>query len=135
MSGSTANRSGSADAVTLAAERRRLVQEKTVKLTDLGYDGWFEEHSAALLQPGQSLARVMAVDRGAFLVRNKEAETYAELAGKFRFAVEAAGDLPCVGDWVCVQCHASAAPPSFIASSRERRFYAVSGPARQWIVK
>jgi ribosome biogenesis GTPase / thiamine phosphate phosphatase len=79
-------------------------------LTALGFDGWFEQHSAPLLQPGHGMARVTAVDRGAFLVRNQDAETYAELAGKFRFAVEAAIDLPCVGDWVCVQCHASGGP-------------------------
>ena len=79
-------------------------------LTALGFDGWVEQQSAPLLQPGQSFARVTAVDRGAFLVRNQEGETYAELAGKFRFAAEAASDLPCVGDWVCVQCHASGGP-------------------------
>ncbi len=81
-----------------------------MKLSDLGYDSWFEQRSSALLQPGYSLARVTAVDRGAFLVRNQEGETYAELAGKFRFGVEAAIDLPCVGDWVCVQCNASGGP-------------------------
>ena len=81
-----------------------------MELTALGFDGWFEQRSAAVLQPGHSVARVTAVDRGAFLVRNQGAETYAELAGKFRFAAEAAGNLPCVGDWVCVQCHASGGP-------------------------
>ncbi len=81
-----------------------------MELTALGFDGWFEKRSAPLLQPGQSLARVTAVDRGAFLVRNQDAELYAELAGKYRYAVEAAPDLPCVGDWVCVQCHASGGP-------------------------
>jgi ribosome biogenesis GTPase len=79
-----------------------------MELTALGFDGWFEEHSASLLQPGYSIARVTAVDRGAFLVRNQDAETYAELAGRFRFAVESAVDLPCVGDWVSVHRHASA---------------------------
>jgi ribosome biogenesis GTPase / thiamine phosphate phosphatase len=81
-----------------------------MELSALGFDGWFEQHSAALLQPGHSIARVTAVDRGAFLVRNQDAETYAELAGKFRFQVEVAVDLPCVGDWVCVQCPASGGP-------------------------
>jgi ribosome biogenesis GTPase len=81
-----------------------------MELTALGFDGWFEQRAAALLQPGHSMARVTAVDRGAFLVRNQEAESYAELAGKFRFAAGAAGDLPCVGDWVCVQGHASGGP-------------------------
>ncbi|MDZ4200421.1 MAG: GTPase RsgA, partial [Kiritimatiellia bacterium] len=76
----------------------------------LGFDNWFEQRSADILQPGQSLARVTAVDRGAFLVRNQDTETVAELAGKFRFAVESAIDLPCVGDWVCVQRPASDGP-------------------------
>lgn len=81
-----------------------------MELTTLGFDGWFEQRSAALLQPGHSIARVTAVDRGAFLVRHQDAETCAELAGKFRFAIQSAIDLPCVGDWVCVQCHASGRP-------------------------
>lgn len=81
-----------------------------MKLTDLGFDGWFDEHSASLLQPGHSLARVTAVDRGAFLVRNQDAETYAELAGKLRFAAASANELPCVGDWACVQGHTSGGP-------------------------
>ena len=81
-----------------------------MELAALGFDDWFAQHSAALLQPGHGIARVTAVDRDAFLVRNQDVETYAELAGKFRFAVEAVGDLPCVGDWVCVQRHASGGP-------------------------
>lgn len=79
-------------------------------LSALGFDSWFEQRSAALLQPGQSIARVTAVDRGAFLVRNQDAEACAELAGKFRFAVQSATDVPCVGDWVCVQRQASGGP-------------------------
>jgi ribosome biogenesis GTPase len=81
-----------------------------MELTVLGFDDWFEQGSAALLQPGHHIARVTAVDRDAFLIRNQDAETYAELAGKFRFAVETVSDLPCVGDWVCVQYHASGGP-------------------------
>jgi len=81
-----------------------------MELTDLGFDGWFEERAALLRQPGHSVARVTAVDRGAFLIRNRDAETHAELAGKLRFAAESAIDLPCVGDWVCVQGHASGGP-------------------------
>ncbi len=83
---------------------------QTMNLADLGFDGWFEHRSAALLQTGYSIARVTAVDRGAFLIRNQDGETYAEIAGKFRYVVEAAIDLPCVGDWVCVQCHSSGGP-------------------------
>ena len=68
----------------------------------LGYDDWFASHACAMLPEGQSVARVMTVDRGAFLVRDERDETVAELSGKFRFEAEAIPDLPCVGDWVCV---------------------------------
>ncbi len=81
-----------------------------MNLTDLGFDGWFEQHCTSLLQPGHNVARVTAVDRGAFRVRHQDAEPYAELTGKFRFAIESAIDLPCVGDWVCMQCHGSGGP-------------------------
>lgn len=45
----------------------------------------------------------MTVDRGAFVVLDERAEIAAELSGKFRFAVASSPDLPCVGDWVCVE--------------------------------
>ncbi len=81
-----------------------------MELTDLGFDHWVEAHSAALLSSGQCLARVTAVDRGAFLIRTRDGESHAELAGKFRSDVEATIELPCVGDWVCVQGHPSGGP-------------------------
>ncbi|HSA18360.1 MAG TPA: ribosome small subunit-dependent GTPase A [Kiritimatiellia bacterium] len=74
-----------------------------MELTSLGFDSWFEERVAGLLPPGRCLARVTAVDRDAFLIRDPDGERYAELSGKFRFTARSAGDLPCVGDWVCAQ--------------------------------
>jgi ribosome biogenesis GTPase / thiamine phosphate phosphatase len=71
-------------------------------LQTLGYDDWFAARANAMVQDGQNVARVMAVDRGSFLVRDERGEIPAELSGKFRFAVESSPDLPCVGDWVCV---------------------------------
>ena len=81
-----------------------------MELTALGFDSWFEQRCVSILQPEQRMARVTAVDRGAFLVRDQDGETSAEISGKLRFAVESAADLPCVGDWVCVQYHASDGP-------------------------
>lgn len=72
----------------------------------LGYNDWFSGHAAAMLQPGQKVARVVAVDRNACLVRGEGPEMSADLSGRFRHAVESSPDLPCVGDWVCIQ-HAS----------------------------
>ena len=51
-----------------------------MELTALGFDGWLEQNSANVLQPGHGIARVTAVDRGGYLVRNQDAETYAELS-------------------------------------------------------
>jgi len=78
-----------------------------MKLIDLGFDHWFEAHAAESRKSGQDIARVTAVDRGAYLVRNECREITAELAGKFRFRTESSADLPCVGDWVTVQYHNS----------------------------
>ncbi len=76
-----------------------------MELSDLGFDQWFQSHAGDLRQEGRDIARVSAVDRGAYLIRNLTKEVPAELAGKFYFQVETSIDLPCVGDWVTVQYH------------------------------
>jgi ribosome biogenesis GTPase len=81
-----------------------------MELTTLGFDGWFHEHAAGVLRPGRCVARVTAVDRGGFLIRKPDTEIHAELAGKLRFAIQSPVDLPCVGDWVCVQWSSSGGP-------------------------
>lgn len=79
-------------------------------LKELGFDEWFEEQAAEFLHPGFCLARVTAVDRDAFLIRGPDREVYAELSGRLRFQIESAVELPCVGDWVCVNRPASDGP-------------------------
>ena len=79
-------------------------------LRDLGFDNWFERQAEDLLQAEQSLGRVTAVHRDAFLVRNEDGETFAELTGKLRFSAQSSMDLPCVGDWVCVQYYTPGSP-------------------------
>jgi ribosome biogenesis GTPase len=74
-----------------------------MKLSDIGFGPWFEGRVGELRQEDQHIARVSAVDRGAFRVRNERGEVPAELAGKFYFRVESSVDLPSVGDWVTVQ--------------------------------
>jgi ribosome biogenesis GTPase len=53
--------------------------------------------------PGLSVARVTAVDRGRYLIRDEQGERPAELTGRLQFVAESSTDLPCVGDWVCVR--------------------------------
>ena len=57
-------------------------------LQNLGFSDWFSGHAAEILQPEQNVARVAEVDRDAYIVRDDEQETHAELAGRFRFAIE-----------------------------------------------
>ena len=101
-----------------------------MELTALGFDRWFEERAANVLRPGQSVARVTAVDRGAFLVRGLQEEVPAELAGRFRFSAASAVDLPCVGDWVCVQEPASDGPALIHAVLPRRSFLRRKSPGK-----
>ncbi len=71
-----------------------------MKIRDLGFDQWFEDHSAEFSQEGFSFARISAVDRGSYLIRNESGEVPAELTGKLSYQIESPMDLPCVGDWV-----------------------------------
>ncbi len=89
-------RNADSDVGVPSNERRKMT------LQALGFDDWFDSYTNDILQPGQSVARVMTVDRGAFIVQDERGETVAELSGKFRFDAESSPDLPCVGDWVCV---------------------------------
>ena len=76
-----------------------------MKLIDLGFDHWFEEHVDDMRQEDQGIARVSAVDRNSYIIRNELREIPAELAGKFYFRFESSVKLPCVGDWVTVHYH------------------------------
>ncbi len=76
-----------------------------MELSDLGYDGWFQERRDCLRRPDCDVARVTRVDRDRYLVRNNLSEVQAELTGKMLFGAASSQDLPCVGDWVLVQYH------------------------------
>src|SRR3989339_94549 len=76
-----------------------------MKLIDLGFDPWFEAHLDDIRHEDQGIARVSAVDRNSYIIRNELREIPAELAVKFYFHVESSFELPCVGDWVTVQYH------------------------------
>jgi ribosome biogenesis GTPase / thiamine phosphate phosphatase len=76
-----------------------------MKLSDMGFEQLFQSYAGDLRQQCRDIARISAVDRGAYLIRNQTGEVPAELAGRFYFQVESSVDLPCVGDWVTVQYH------------------------------
>lgn len=99
-------------------------------LSALGFDEWFRERTSDLLQPGYSIARVTAVDRGSFLIRSQDAEIRAALPGKFRFAAHSATEVPCVGDWVCVQGHGSGGPAIIHSVAPRKTFLRRKSPGK-----
>lgn len=74
-----------------------------MELSDLGFDDWFTSHRGDLHEEVTGIARISAVDRGGYLIRNESREVPAELAGKFSYRIESSIDIPCVGDWVTAQ--------------------------------
>lgn len=74
-----------------------------MKLTNLGFDDWFQLKQKELGKPGYRAARVTAVNRDNYLVRNENCEVLAELSGEFMFSAESSTSFPTVGDWALVQ--------------------------------
>jgi ribosome biogenesis GTPase len=74
-----------------------------MKLQDIGFDQWFQEQQQKLQIPHCSVARVTAVNRDSYLVRNENSEVQAEVTGNLLFSAESSMDLPVVGDWAFVQ--------------------------------
>jgi ribosome biogenesis GTPase / thiamine phosphate phosphatase len=74
-----------------------------MELQKLGFDQWFEAHAAGLRLDGCSYARISAVDRGSYFIKDGSREVPAEISGKLTYSVDSSSDLPCVGDWVTVQ--------------------------------
>ncbi|MBE0593892.1 MAG: ribosome small subunit-dependent GTPase A, partial [Gemmatimonadales bacterium] len=74
-----------------------------MKLGELGLDPRQADRAGELCGSDLSAARVTAVDRGRYLVRDGHGEVPAELTGRLLHLAELSEDLPCVGDWVCVR--------------------------------
>lgn len=90
--------------------------------SDLGLDRRLADEAAELCGPEQALARVTAVDRGRYLVRDAHGEVPAELTGRLLHLAESSQDLPCVGDWVCVRYLDSATHASIHGALPRRSF-------------
>ena len=79
----------------------------SMELIELGFDRWFRDQASELREPEQGIARVTVVDRGQYTIRNEHGEVPAKATGKFMYSTESTIDMPCVGDWVCVDYHDS----------------------------
>lgn len=75
-------------------------------LIRIGWNEWFEERAEC--GPEDTLARVAAVDRDSLLVMDHTGTFRAKLAGSYLYRHRLSHELPCVGDWVCVERQPSA---------------------------
>jgi len=80
-------------------DARREVESLDLKA--LGWSEWFAERTDC--GPGDSVARVAAVDREQLLLLDEGGLFRARLSGAFLHRHRSARELPCVGDWVCVE--------------------------------
>ena len=75
----------------------------TMTFEELGFSDWFQERLKESHPSDFSLARVVAVNRDNYTIRNEETDIPAEVTGKLLYGSESNLDLPTVGDWVYVQ--------------------------------
>lgn len=73
------------------------------ELKQLGWSEWFQRKVAC--RPPDTVARVAAVDRDQLLLMDQTGCFRAKLAGSYLYRHRLSQELPCVGDWVCVEKH------------------------------
>jgi len=76
-------------------------EDKHHGLNELGWSDWFEQR--ARCAEAHAIARVAAVDREQLLLVDQSGAFRARLTGSFLHHHRLSQEMPCVGDWVCVQ--------------------------------
>lgn len=97
---------------------------------EVGMNPWLAGEASELAAQELSAARVTAVDRGRYLVRNEQGEVPAELTGKLLHLAESSVELPCVGDWVGVRYRDAGSQASIHSVLPRRSFPAAQGCGR-----
>ncbi len=101
-----------------------------MELAEFGFDRWFADQARALCDPDLPVARVTAVDRGRYVVRDEHGEVSAELTGRYQHEAAGAEGVPCVGDWVCVRLHDGRSHASIHRLLPRRSFLRRKSPGR-----
>ena len=78
------------------------MDEKIIKVEDLGYDEFFESNRLKLGLDIFQIARVIAEHRGVYKVKNTEGEYLAKITGKHIFKASTREDYPAIGDWTVI---------------------------------
>lgn len=78
------------------------MEEKKLKIEELGYADFFEADRVKLGLGDFEVARVISEHRGAYRVKNANGEFLAKVTGKDIFKNSSREDFPAVGDWVVI---------------------------------
>jgi ribosome biogenesis GTPase len=82
-------------------EKRKKMKNHPCQLNELGWSDWFEQKAES--KPMDTIARVAAVDRDQLLLVDPTGPFRAKLAGSYLHRHRLSHELPCVGDWVCME--------------------------------
>ena len=77
------------------------MKEQYRELDALGWNDWFEQRADG--NPTETIARVAAVDREQLWLVDATGPFRAKLAGSYLHRHHEPHELPCVGDWVCLE--------------------------------
>lgn len=69
----------------------------------LGWNTWFEAQAKISCDAKSHVARVAAVDRDKLLLLTDQGSFRAKMSGRLLHKSATTAELPCVGDWVCVE--------------------------------
>lgn len=74
-----------------------------MNLEELGFDNWFQEKIDSSKSNDYKIARVIAVNKDSYIIKNGKNDVLAEITGKLMFSADSPLDYPTVGDWVYAQ--------------------------------
>lgn len=77
------------------------MMNQNFELSELGWSDWFAQRADC--KPPETVARVAAVDRDQLMLMDQHGNFRAKLAGRYLHHHHLNQELPCVGDWVCVE--------------------------------
>ncbi len=78
-----------------------VMNNKHCELNEFGWSDWFEQRAEC--KSADTIARVAAVDRDHLLLMNRTGVFRAKLSGGYLHRHHLSHELPCVGDWVCLE--------------------------------
>ena len=87
----------------LGAHLLNFIKNIPMDIKKLGFDRWFADKTDSVKLTNYEIARVTAVNKDSFQIKNRNKDVFAELTGKMLFNSDSPIDYPTVGDWVYAQ--------------------------------